>query len=209
LAVYNNASVILSISDDVSRCVNSFFPKVEDHLIQVKTSINRELFFSPAVKENIITYMPRKLPNHSAWVVHQLINRLPENWSVVRVNNLAENEVAQLLGRSKIFLSFSDQEGLGLPPLEAAFAGNKVIGYTGQAGKEYWNNSIFTEIECGDLLRFVDVVLEEVNALNSSVAASVYPNFSNDLEKLKNKYSKDNEITSIKTFIDFVSKIKE
>ena len=29
-------------------------------------------------------------------------------------------------------------EGLGLTPLEAAKEGNKVIGYTGEGGKDYW-----------------------------------------------------------------------
>ena len=36
----------------------------------------------------------------------------------------------------KIFLSFSSLEGLGLPPVEAALAGNHVIGYTGEGGNE-------------------------------------------------------------------------
>ena len=31
----------------------------------------------------------------------------------------------------------SNLEGLGLPPLETTIAGNKVIGYTGEGGKEY------------------------------------------------------------------------
>ena len=46
-------------------------------------------------------------------------------------------------------------EGFGLPPLEAAIAGNKVIGYDGISGKEYWKKPIFTEIENGNLLNFV------------------------------------------------------
>ena len=35
----------------------------------------------------------------------------------------------------------SNLEGLGLPPLETTIAGNKVIGYTGEGGKEYWKES--------------------------------------------------------------------
>ena len=38
-----------------------------------------------------------------------------------------------------------------MPPLEAAIAGNKVIGYTGGGGKEYWNKPIFEEIQSGDI----------------------------------------------------------
>ena len=32
----------------------------------------------------------------------------------------------------------SNLEGLSLSPLEAAIAGNKAIGYTGEKGKECW-----------------------------------------------------------------------
>ena len=46
-------------------------------------------------------------------------------------------------------------EGLGIPPIEAAIAGNKVIGYTGKGGNEYWNNPIFTEIAHGDISGFI------------------------------------------------------
>ena len=33
-------------------------------------------------------------------------------------------------------------EGLGMPPIEAAVAGNKVIGYRGRGGNEYWQKPI-------------------------------------------------------------------
>ena len=57
--------------------------------------------------------------------------------------------------KSKIFLSFSHLEGFGLPPIEAAIAGNKVIGYTGRGGSEYWKKPIFTEIPHGNISKFV------------------------------------------------------
>ena len=56
--------------------------------------------------------------------------------------------------KSKIFLSFSYAEGFGMPPIEAAMAGNKVIGYTGGGGKEYWRKPIFEEIQSGDIKNF-------------------------------------------------------
>ena len=46
-----------------------------------------------------------------------------------------------------------------MPPIEAALAGNKVIGYTGEGGKEYWKKPIFTEIPNGNALKFVKEIL--------------------------------------------------
>ena len=49
-----------------------------------------------------------------------------------------KKKLINYLSKSKIFLSFSNLEGIGIPPIEAALAGNKVIGYTGGGGIEYW-----------------------------------------------------------------------
>ena len=50
-----------------------------------------------------------------------------------------------------------------MPPIEAALAGNKVIGYTGEGGKEIWHKPIFTEVPNGDILKFVDEILKSLS----------------------------------------------
>jgi len=85
--------------------------------------------------------------------------------------------VAATLGRSSIFLSFSELEGYGLPPLEAALAGNLVVGYTGQGGREFFAPPIFRPIDHGDFLRYageVDRAIQEVAAgqLDSTAVAT-------------------------------------
>jgi glycosyltransferase involved in cell wall biosynthesis len=76
-------------------------------------------------------------------------------------------EVATKLGESKIFMSFSELEGLGLPPIEAALAGNLVVGYTGQGGKEYWHAPLFEEIANGDIRGFSQAVLNAIQRLDN------------------------------------------
>ena len=76
------------------------------------------------------------------------------------IHNLTQKEVYKYLLKSKIFLAFSKLEGLPLPPVEAAIAGNKVIGYTGEGGKEYWREPLFTEISNGDFLKFTKEILK-------------------------------------------------
>ena len=46
-----------------------------------------------------------------------------------------------------------------MPPIEAALAGNKIIGYTGEGGKEIWKKPLFTEIKNGNILDFVNEII--------------------------------------------------
>ena len=71
-----------------------------------------------------------------------------------------------------------------MPPLEAAIAGNKVIGYTGEGGKEYWRKPIFEEIHSGDLKRFSEKILDSVNNLPVNWHKKTLPH----RKKLINKY---------------------
>ena len=107
-------------------------------------------------KKNLITFMPRKLSDHFHILSLFLFKKLPKKWRMESLNNLDEKKLFSKLAKSKIFLSFSYTEGFGMPPLEAAIAGNKVIGYTGGGGKEYWNKPIFEEIQSGDIKNFSD-----------------------------------------------------
>ena len=50
-----------------------------------------------------------------------------------------------------------------MPPLEAAIAGNKVIGYVGGGGKEYWKKPIFEEIQTGNIKQFCEKIINIVD----------------------------------------------
>ena len=134
--------------------------------------------------------MPRKLPTHSDNLVFFLRNNLPKSWKFKSLHNLSESEVYKNLLKSKIFLSFSEMEGLGMPPIEAAIAGNKVIGYPGQGGKEYWRKPIFTEIPHGNISKFIDEIILHIKQKKSSSKFKIARNkiikqFSTDQEKKK------------------------
>ena len=72
--------------------------------------------------------------------------------------------------KSKIFLSFSSLEGVGLPPIEAALAFNHVVGYTGEGGNEFWKGPLFNKINSGDINNFVlrTISLTKKNSLNDN-----------------------------------------
>ena len=160
---------------------------------------NNKINYTDKSKKNIITYMPRKLSNHSSKLLFFLKPNLPKNWKIIELgNNMTTEEVYQWLSKSKIFLSFSDMEGLGLPPIEAAISGNKVIGYTGEGGREYWKKPIFQEIPKGNIILFTKTILKNLEIVNN-----------NWLKKSKNlrdaiseQYSHDKQLS----FLNFILK---
>jgi len=193
---YSNARFILSYSEDITKCIQLTFPKLKTKIIKIKVSIQQTKKFKDKNKKNLITYMSRKHPLHSFHVVSFLKKYLPKEWSIKDLNNINEREVNKNLLNSKIFLAFSNLEGLGLPPLEAALAGNYVIGYTGEGGKDYWKKPIFTEIYSGDIRNFVKQVIKKVSEINVNKSKRL-----NQYKKISKEFSKTNEISHIKKFL--------
>ena len=100
--------------------------------------------------------------------------------------------------KDQIFLSFSYLEGFGMPPLEAAIAGNKVIGYVGGGGKEYWKKPIFEEIQTGNIKQFCEKILNVVDGFPKAWDKKTFL----QRKQLINKYSQINEKKLIKKLIN-------
>tara|TARA_B100000029_G_scaffold65993_1_gene58906 strand:+ start:960 stop:2018 length:1059 start_codon:yes stop_codon:yes gene_type:complete len=198
-AVYKNAKFILSYSKDISKCISLAFHNSEKKIFKTNISVDINKFKFSNKKNNIITYMPRKLPVHSNNLLFFLRNRLPKNWKFKSLHNLNEKDVYKYLLKSKIFLSFSNMEGLGIPPIEAAIAGNKVIGYTGRGGTEYWKKPIFTEIPHGNISKFINEILKNIKEKNLLKKLSV------SRKKITNNFSPSQEKKQI---IKMINKIK-
>lgn len=191
-AAYHNAALILAISDDTVECIKMAFPECADRVHRVHCSVNSGKFIAKH-KENIICYMPRKLQSHSNLVTFFLNKIIPPHWRIESIDGLTEDGVAAILGKSRIFLSFSELEGLSLPPIEAALSGCQVIGYTGEGAKEYWDKEIFTEIYSGDIKAFVKAVLNMIEELDRS------PNVAHTsaIARLANRYSAQVELADM------------
>jgi len=189
---YKKAKFILSYSKDITNCVNLAFPFCKHKILNIKYSINKKDFNLSLKKNKLITYMPRKLPDHSEHLIFFLRRHLPKSWKIKALHNLKQSKVYNYLCKSKIFLAFSNLEGLPLPPVEAAIAGNKVIGYTGEGGKEYWNKPIFTEISNGDFSKFHSEIISFIKSGNKNKKFKIereriIKNFSPELEMRKIK----------------------
>lgn len=198
LKAYKNAKFIISISGNTSDCIRLKFPNLKTKILKVSHSIDLgHVNFNK--KKNIITYMNRKLPQHSNLVLSYLSPYLTKNWQIKNLQNLSEKQTYEILKKSKIFLSFSSLEGLGLPPIEAALAGNYVIGYTGEGGNEYWQKPFFNKINSGEINNFVSVIIDKINEKKSKKI-----NFKTRLNLLKKKFSKERELNNIKKYLRLV-----
>ena len=196
---YKKAKFILSVSKNISSCVKLAYPDCSDKILMSSLSIDAKKIIFKSKKNNLITYMPRKLPQHSDLVMFFLKKKLPKMWKVKKIHNLNEKKVFYYLSKSKIFLSFTHFEGLGMPPIEAAIAGNKVIGYTGEGGKEIWNKPIFTEIPNGDILKFVDEIIKSLNG--NKVSLNLKLQRKNIIKKFSISKEKKNLIKMIKKIL--------
>ena len=174
------------------------FPGTEDKILRIHAAVDAQRFNPHQPKENLITYMPRKLGDHSSKVLFFLRHRLPAHWRVQAIDGLNEAGVAELLQRSKIFMSFSHFEGFGLPPLEAALCGNQVIGYTGQGAQEYWLPDVFEAVESGDVVGFAQRVLDKVKHLDGLPEFKVH---TETINRLASTYSAAQEQADMQAFI--------
>ena len=194
---YSAAKFILSYSNDITKCIKLKFPKIKKKIIKISYSLNIKA--KESGKKNIITFMSRKLPQHSNLVTNYLNNHLPKNWTLKDIHLLSEKKTYDLLKKSKIFLAFSNLEGLPLPPAEAALAKNYVVGYSGEGGNEYWNKPIFTRVNSGEIITFVNKVKEKIKFLNSK---RKFPNY--QYTQIKKKFSKETEKKNILKFLKFI-----
>ena len=203
---YEKAKIIISYSDEITECIKLTFPKLADKIFRIDISVDSKKFqYTEEIvknKENLITYMPRKNRNHANKLLFILKQHLPKNWEIKILDNLTESEVIKFLKKSKIFLSFAELEGFGLPPVEAALCGNSVIGYTGESGKEYWDPPIFDEVFSGDLRTFANKVISKVKDFNEN--DYVFDKFKPYLSKLAEKYSVEKEQRSLLSLIDLI-----
>jgi glycosyltransferase involved in cell wall biosynthesis len=199
---YEKADLILSISNDSSQYLINIFKIPAEKIILQRYSIDSNLF-RPNNKSKTITYMPRKMEQHSARVVSSLNLLIPKEWKLNAIDGLIESEVARNLSESIIFLAFSEFEGLPVPPVEASISGNIVIGYHGQGGREYWKEPNFIEVEQGNVQRFINETLTVIDKIESNLIDIDLIN--QGMRNLTNYFSKKNESLML---IEFANKIK-
>lgn len=190
---YSNANFLgfLTVSQDSKEYLNLAFPNQKTERICL--GINPSFSFN-SNKEKIIAFMPRKLKEDFNQIYHILVNNPHfKDWKWQPIDNCTEEEVAVILQKSAFFLSFNYNEGFGLPPVEAMACGCYVIGYAGNAGKEYFLKEFSTLIPDRNIIEFTKSILERVimfnenplSLINLGREASIYVHKTYNLEHEK------------------------
>ena len=135
-------------------------PSVVSRLIN---PIETELFSAGLHKRHQIAYMPRKNSDDSVVVAALLqAQRWFSGWQLQPIDQCSQEEVADILQASLLFLSFGHPEGFGLPIAEALACGCAVLGYSGLGGRELIalgaEHGLALEVAYGDWQGFVDGV---------------------------------------------------
>lgn len=136
---------------------------------RVRWALDGDLYHPPtAPPGRRVAVMPRRRPDQVAQVLALLQHRNAlAGWEVVRIDGRSEIDVAAALRSCPVFLSFSEREGLGLPPLEALASGCQVVGFDGFAGREFFAPPQAHRVEDGDVVAFcraAEQVLRDVAA---------------------------------------------
>ena len=137
-----------------------------DYLAGVKSraiplSVPRAGLSFRADKKRQIAYMPRKRGEEVKIVVEALKPRLEKlGWQFAPIHNLPRDKSDAVIRESLIFLSFSHQEGFGLPPAEAMATGAIAVGYTGVGGEEYFRSANGIPVPDCDVIGFAKAVEE-------------------------------------------------
>lgn len=156
---------VIVASRDAEQYLKYSFPHLKIHKLTI--GINEKVFNLGKDKKKQIVFMPRKLGEDVLQVLSIFKSREKnKDWNFVAIDGKTEMEVAKIFKESVIFLSFNHKEGFGLPPVEAMACGCYVIGYQGQAGKEYFNEEFSTSVPDGNIISFCEEIEKTLETYN-------------------------------------------
>lgn len=148
---------VLAVSEHIVEYLRHAFPGLL--VLLTRNGIDTNHFHARVPKKRQIAFMPRKGARDIVQVLQILrIRGLLEGWTLKAIDDMNEADVAAAMRESAIFLSTCEAEGFGLPPLEAAACGCIVVGYHGQAAREFMLPEYCYPVEQGDVLTYAITV---------------------------------------------------
>lgn len=167
--MYASALGVVTVSEYISEGINILFNIPKNKIFTLNNVNTISNVFEPGIKHNkiLILIKDKEGISPTTTMIVKVIKERYLGWDVQLLHEMSQVELAAAMAESKIFVFFcaSRGEGFGLPPIEAAISGCKVIGYSGLGGRPYYEYPNFTEIEYNDVNGFVqalDVWTEEL-----------------------------------------------
>lgn len=157
------------VSEDNADYLRFAFPRLD--VSRVHCGIDTSRFRYSFQKKDRIAFLTTKNPADIAQVLNLLwLRGSLEGYEVVGIQGRSEAEMAEILGETAIFLSFSNREGFFLPSAEAMACGCIVAGYDGGGGREYLRPELSYPVADGDIRGFVETVEQIIHARRSDPA---------------------------------------
>lgn len=194
---YRHSDIVrtVTVSTDNTNYLKYIFP---DHKIErVHYSFDPLIFPYSGKKKPQICYMPRKNSEDARQVINILqAKKLLDGFDLISIHGKPEQEVAQILSESLVFMSFGSPEGSPMPPCEAMLCGCVVVGYHGWGGREYFKPEFCYPIEVGDILTFVKQ-MEQVIQLYHQHPEQLQQKGKMASDFIKDYFSKEREIQDV------------
>ena len=164
-------AAVIVVSDDSAAVLEHAFPGAP--IRRIRLGIDPAIYYPPAEPAGKrIAYMPRRRAEEASQVIRLLeLRGVLDTWEVVTIDGCNEAEVADLLRSSRIFLSFSEREGFGLPPCEALACGCLVVGFDGFGGREFFHAPFAESVEDGDVVAFARAIERVARQVDENPAA--------------------------------------
>jgi GT2 family glycosyltransferase len=184
---------VMCVSDHSLQQISRLFPDTEIH--RIRYSFDKPPFGpSDVPKENRIIYMARRRAQEiEAALMIASSTGVLKGWRIESIVDKTEDEVAELMKRSLVFISGSLSEGFGMPPAEAMASGCVVIGWHGHGGREFLLPGVSYPIPEGDILDCANTI-KEVLALPRPQLLDIGQMAS---EYIRSSYSSGTEVQSI------------
>ena len=165
-------AAVVVVSDDSADVIRYLFPDAP--VKRIHHGIDPAVHHPPAGEpRRRIAYMTRRRGEESAQVLKLLeLRGVLDDWEVVAIHGKTETEVADLLRSSQVFLSFSQLEGFGLPPLEALACGCLVVGFHGFGGRELFRPPFAVPVEDADVVGFARAVEQVIRQVDEDPAGT-------------------------------------
>ena len=158
---------VIVVSEDSRAYLNACFPALP--VMRVRYSVDGRLFQPNTRKIKQIAYMPRKKETDARQVLAILRFRdALKGFAPVEIKGKTEAQSAAILRESTIFLSFSTQEGWGLPPMEAMACGCIVVGYNGRGGAEFMRPPFALPVPAENILVYAKTLEQLLEFITSS-----------------------------------------
>jgi len=197
----NRVAAMLVVSHDNAEYARYAFPGLR--VEPVRNSVNGQIFHpAETMPGRRIGLMPRRRVADCRQVLGLLALRgRLDSWEIVSIDGRGERETAELLRSCSIFLSFSEQEGFGMPPAEAMACGCYVVGFTGLAGREYFDPATSTPVEEGDVLAFARAVERALGEVEDG-AQRMRERALTASARILNEYSPEGQLADLVSFYE-------